>query len=96
MKITNYTNAGQMPNESNFDYVIEVAAWADTGTTEYIGIEGSPTHDQLYDMLAAEVARVQQWLDEEPQVAVVRRRPEADEDGDYPPSNEWPTVIEWK
>lgn len=107
MKTTDYTNASQMPDESGFDYVVEVAAWADTGTTEYIGITGQPTRDELHDILAAEVTRIHAWMDEEakkgnmdartdePQVAVVRQRPEADEDGDFPPSHEWPIIIDW-
>lgn len=107
IKITNYTNAGQMPDESGFDYVVEVAAWVDTGTTEYIGINGQPTHTELHDMLGAEVARIHDWIDsesktggmetrtDEPQVAVVRQRPEADEDGDFPPSHGWPIIIDF-
>jgi len=101
MNTTRYTN----PDDTQFDFVIEVAAWADTGTTEYIGITGQPTLDELRNVLAAEVTRVHEWLDaetekgntgartDEPQVAVVRQRPPADEDGDYPPSHEWPVIL---
>ena len=102
---TRYTNAGKMPDETQFDYVIEVSAWADAGTAEYIGISGHPTHDDLRAMLADEVAELWRWLDEEvkkgnmdertdePQVAEVRQRP-ASADGDCPPSHEWPVVID--
>jgi len=108
MKTTRYTNGGKMPDESAYDHIIEVAAWADTGTTEYIGITGQPTLDELRNVLAAEVTRVHEWLDndaiagvmgertDEPQVAVVRQRPAADADGDYPASHEWPVVIDSK
>lgn len=104
MNTTRYTNTGKKTDESTFDYVIEVAAWADTGTTEYIGITGQPTHAELHDMLAAEVAQIHEWLDaeaqkgntgertDEPQVAVVRQRPAPDEDGEFPPSHEWPII----
>ena len=105
MNTTRYTNAGKMPDESPFDFVIEVSAWADTGTSEYIGITGQPTHDDLRAMLAVEVAALRGWIDaeakngnmderdDEPQVAEVRQRPAADADGDFPPSHEWPVVI---
>jgi len=108
MKTTRYTNDGNMPDETQFDFVIEVAAWADTGTTGYIGISGQPTRDELQNMLAAEVAQLRDWIDaeaekgvmgertDEPQVAVVRQRPPADADGDYPESHEWPVVIDSK
>lgn len=101
-----YTNAGSMPAESSFDYVIEVSAWADAGTAEYIGVIGQPTRDELHKMLAAEVAQVHEWLDaeakkgnmdertNEPQVALIRQRPAADENGDFPPSHEWPVIID--
>ena len=107
MKITNYTNAGEMPAESQFDYIIEVSAWADCGTSENMGITGHPTNDELWDLLASEVSRVREWIDseaesgamdartDEPQIAIVRQRPEADEDGDFPPSHEWPIIIDW-
>jgi len=102
---TRYTNAGNMPDESAYDHIIEVAAWADTGTTGYIGVTGQPTLDELRAMLAAEVNEIREWIDneaiagvmgertDEPQVAVVRQRPAADADGDYPPSHEWPVVL---
>jgi len=93
-----------MPDESPFDFVIEVSAWADAGNSGYIGITGQPTIDELRAMLAAEVNEIREWLDneaiagvmgartDEPQVAVIRQRPAADEDGDYPPSHEWPAI----
>lgn len=96
-----------MPDESGFNYVLEVSAWADTGSAEYIGITGQPTNDELREMLAAEVNRIQEWIDseaesggmdartDEPQIAIVRQRPEADEDGDLPDSHEWPIIIDW-
>lgn len=107
MEITKYTNAGTLPDESKFAYIIEVSLWADCGTSENVGIVGQPTNDELWDLLAGEVKRVQSWLDseaesgacdartDEPQIAIVRQRPEADEDGDFPPSHEWPIVIDW-
>jgi len=35
-----------MPDESPFDFVIEVSAWADAGNSGYIGITGQPTIDE--------------------------------------------------
>ena len=103
---TRYTNAGKMPDETQFDYVIEVSAWADAGTAGYIGVIGQPTHDDLRAMLSDEVADLRRWIDEEvkkgnmdertdePQIATIRKRPGADRDGDFPPSHEWPHVID--
>lgn len=96
-----------MPAETKFDFILEVAAWADCGISEYMGLTGNPTNDELWDLLAADVDRVRDWLDneaasgamdartDEPQIALIRKRPEADEDGDFPPSHEWPIVIDW-
>lgn len=96
-----------MPATSEFNYILEVAAWADCGLTEYMGITGTPTNAELWDLLASEVNRVHKWLDseaasgamdnrtDEPQIALIRQRPNADEDGDFPPSHEWPIIINW-
>ena len=97
----------EMPDTDQFDYIIEVAVWHDTGATEYIGIIGQPSRDELFDVLAAEVKRIHKWLDDdarkgnmekrtdEPQIAIVRQRPEADEDGDFPGPYEWPVISDW-
>lgn len=107
MQITSYTNNATIPTESQFNFILEVAPWADCGIAEYMGIIGQTSNDELWDLLAAEVNRVRDWLDneaasgamdartDEPQIAIVRQRPAADEDGDFPPSHEWPIVIDW-
>lgn len=106
MKTTKFTSLRNTDTEQ-FDYILEISAWADTGTTEYIGITGGPTRDELFDLLSGEVDRIHAWMDEEakkgnmeartdePQVAVIRQRPEADEDGDFAPLDEWPVIIDW-
>lgn len=104
-KTTRFTNNGPMPDTKQFDYLIEVAAWADTGTTEYVGIIGRPSRHVLEEILGAEILSVRQWIDDEasngnmdaradePQVAVVRQRPDADEDDEYAPACDWPILV---
>lgn len=108
MQTTNYTsNDINQPDETEFDYIIEVSAWHDTGTSEYIGIIGRPITDVLWDMLSSEVYRIRRWVNEEsekrymeeltgePEIAIVRERPKPDEDGDFPPSHAWPIVMQY-
>lgn len=104
-KTERFTNDGRLLDTQRFDYLIEIAAWADAGTTEFIGVIGQPRRDVLAEMLDAEISRVRRWIDEEfrngnidartdePQVAIVRQRPEADEDGEHAPACDWPIVV---
>jgi hypothetical protein len=103
MKLTRYTDNNR--DTTHFDYIIEIAAWADTGTTEYVGINGTLSRDELIALLSSEVRKLHKWFDEEvrsgnleqrtnePQIARILQRPEADEDGEYPASCEWPVYI---
>jgi hypothetical protein len=105
MKLTRYTNNNREIDTAQFDFIIEVAAWADTGTTEYVGIAGTPSQDELIALLSNEVEELHKWFDEEvckgnleertnePQIARILQRPEADEDGEYPASCDWPVYI---
>jgi hypothetical protein len=88
------------PDVAKFQYVVEISAWEDTGTTGYIGLK-TGTISQSRAILEREIGYFTDWYDEEvlkgnlsprtsePEICNIRIRPPFDADGDLPPLNEW-------
>jgi hypothetical protein len=76
-------------------YIVEVAAWSDSGET---GRWGTATESEAREILEAEIAATIKWAADEiddpetttiPEIAKILVRPEPDEDGGYDDLNSW-------
>ena len=78
----------------NYPFVVELAAFSDCGITEYYGAD---TYEEAERVHSYEDRRLRESLkedypDHELDTSCIRKRPNPEQDGDFPPVEEWEEV----